>query len=94
MFTIDSEIIERARGQSLVVKTFKQPFAAMKDQMKNAFHQELTFMWRFRDQPHFTRVYAYSYDPACLVMKFYHLGDLSNFMAAVWSFNSSITPKL
>ena len=46
--------------------------------MECHFARELKFMWRFRDQRHLTRVYAYSYDPACLDMKFYHLGDLSN----------------
>ena len=76
----NSEVIQLAEGQPLVVKTFKNSFAVMTETMKNAFHQELTFMWRFRDQPHFARVYAYSYDPACLVMKFYHLGDLSAFI--------------
>ena len=76
----DSDLIQRAGGQQLVVKNLKQSFAIMGSRMKKAFYQELTLMWRFRDQPYFARVYAFSHDPACLVMKYYELGDMSAFI--------------
>jgi serine/threonine protein kinase len=49
--------------------------------LKDAFWQEISIMWKFRDHAMFCKVYGYSKDPASMIMKYYPMGDLSHFIA-------------
>lgn len=45
-----------------------------------AFLQEISIMWKFRNEKNFSKLICYSDEPKAMVMKFYPLGSLDNFI--------------
>ena len=77
---LDLDLAHRHRGVPLAVKHIAESIYDMNPRLQRSFWQELSVMWRFRDHPNFCRMYGYSVNPVCMVMKFYSLGDLSSYM--------------
>ena len=76
------EIFDRAGAVQVVgkvIQTIAKTEAAAR-RVESAFYQELSLMWRFRNSPHFVKVFAFSQHPKCLLMKYYPLGDLKGFI--------------
>ena len=71
---------KRSGGNALVLKNIAENLETLSEKMRNAFLQELSITWRFRDHPNFIRVYGYSLRPVCLIMKHYQHGDLSKYI--------------
>ena len=87
---------ERSGGQEIVAKGFGGTFVSdsivkylslisdslekMDEDYRNAFFQELSLMWRFRNAPGFVRVFGYSETPAMIIMKFHRLGSMADFI--------------
>ena len=64
---LDKELCDRAKGAPLVCKLIDIP----NQRARYLFLQELSIMWFFRDHENFVKLYAFSENPAALVMKFY-----------------------
>ena len=78
---ITNELIQRSNGSAtVVIKHFGHSIDALSHRRAKAFWQELSMMWKLRDQPYFPRICAYSTAPVTIVMKLY-IGDLKEFAA-------------
>jgi len=77
---LSTAVLQRTQGQEIVAKGFGETLAAMDDDYKNAFFQELSLMWRFRNHEGFARVFGYSETPAIILMKFYQFGSMADFI--------------
>ena len=62
-------------GQLVLKVVNSESLDGMSIQMRRAFFQEISIMYRFRDHPNFCHVLAFSIRPVCLVMKLYKHGD-------------------
>jgi serine/threonine protein kinase len=82
----------RSKGQSLALKTIKN--ADYKPEYLKVFYQELSLMWRFRDHENFVKVFGFSKDPYCLIMKLYRHGDLMSFIKGKNELTSSFPYSL
>ena len=68
-------------NQPLLVKIFNpESLGKMPECEKLAFWQELSIMWKLRDQSGFCKVFGYSLNPAAVIIKFYACGDLTRFI--------------
>ena len=74
---LDANLRLRSRDHPVIVKFIAAVESAMPELQRVAFYQELSIMWRFRDHPNFVKVYAFSVDPVCFVLKYYPGNDLS-----------------
>lgn len=50
----------RSHGSAVVGKFAKLPVDQMTERLRDAFFQELSLHWMFRDLPGFARIYGYS----------------------------------
>ena len=71
---------KEVRNQSIVVKKAGNNLESLNMLQRRQFFQELSLMWKFRDNPNFCRVFGFSIAPVGLVLKFYELGDLSHYI--------------
>ena len=74
------DLIRRSGELPLVVKIFEMSAEKMTPRMRAAFFQELSVMWKFRQYPHFVKVYGYTTTPASLVMRNYRYGELGRYI--------------
>ena len=78
---IDKDISARSQGADLICKVVDmQGLDRIRPRIRQGFLQELSIVWRFRDNPLFPRLYAYSIQPVAMVMKFYECGDLLQYI--------------
>ncbi|KAI3630674.1 hypothetical protein MIR68_012109 [Amoeboaphelidium protococcarum] len=79
---LNSEMTKRSgiKESMVVAKVLKQELAAQSERIVQSVYQEISLMYLFRDHPNFARLYNYSSDPVAIVMKFYPLGALRNFI--------------
>ena len=76
----DRDIVSCAQGRPLAIKIVAETETELGELKTNAFYQELSMMWVFRDNPHFVKVFAYSASPVCLVMQYCAYGDLRGYI--------------
>ena len=75
------DLAEASQRQPLAIKVMDMGgIDSMPERKKLAFIQEISLMHKFRDHPLFCRVYAYSLNPAAIVMRLYPLGDMDHFI--------------
>ena len=84
----------------IVVKYVSEGVTAMSERRAKAFLQEVALLWKYRDSDLFCHMFAFSESPACIVMKKYMLGDLSDFIRSrglasmYFTYNKSTVIKL
>lgn len=67
----------------MVGKFLNVPVTMLSVRVRDAFYQELSLHWMFRDTPGFARVYGYAELPvATILMEFYPLGSLQPYIEA------------
>ena len=71
---------KEVRHQSLAAKKVGETLETLSARQQRQFFQELSIMWKFRDNRTFCRVYGFSVAPVGLVMRFYELGDLNHYI--------------
>lgn len=76
----DDELKMRSEGRPLAVKYIGGSLGTMPERAQNAFKQEVSLMFRTREHPNFVKLFAFSYDPLCIVMRLYEHGDFSGFI--------------
>ena len=76
------ELSERSNDMPLVVKRLAGATEQLSSKQINAFKQEVSIMYRFRDHRNFAKLCGYSLRPVCLIMKRYHWGDLNAYIEA------------
>src|SRR5690606_17195350 len=54
----NTQLDERCGHQNLIVKAVGEHIDQLTVKMKDSFFQELSMMWRFRDDQHFAKVYG------------------------------------
>ena len=83
---LNADLRARTRGENMVCKVISEaPLREVSERTKDAFFQELSLLWRFRDFPYFAKVYGFAEEPLCLLMKWY-AGDLLAFLTGKKSF--------
>ena len=80
-YPIHPDLIRRCgTGQKLVVKSLAVNSHPMNPRVMKSFYQEISLMWKYRDQPYFARVYGFSSNPPCILLKYYDRGDLLDYI--------------
>ena len=79
-YALDPELRIRSRGIDLVCKIMADNVSDLSERMKLSFYQELSMMWRFRDDQNFVKVFAYSETPAAIIMEYCNGGDLGTLL--------------
>ncbi|KAI3642062.1 hypothetical protein MP228_011617 [Amoeboaphelidium protococcarum] len=67
-------------GTKLLFKQISDSARGMSDNNRAIFLQELSIMYRFKDDPRFAYIYAYSEEPAGLLLRFYELGSMKDYI--------------
>ena len=80
---ISEELKERSQGEKLVGKMIGDSLELMVPEHVSAFFQELALMWRFHEDINMVKVFGYSDKPAILIMPYYNMGSLSDFIRGV-----------
>jgi eukaryotic-like serine/threonine-protein kinase len=65
-------------GDLLIVKKLKKP--QLSDRDSQLFYQEISLMEYFKNEKYVAKLLGYSTDPFCLIMKYYEMGSLSQFI--------------
>jgi eukaryotic-like serine/threonine-protein kinase len=65
-------------GDLVIVKKLKKP--QLSDRDIKLFYQEISLMEYFKNEKHVAKLLGYSTDPFCLVMKYYEMGSLTQFL--------------
>ncbi len=65
-------------GPLVVVKQIKKP--VLSDREQQSFRQEVSLMEYFKNEKNIVRLLGYSDKPFCMVLKFYMLGSLNNWI--------------
>ena len=74
------EFSERTNGEKIVVKNLGTKIDKLTEAGRLAFEQELALMYMFCKHPNFVRLFGFCTDPSCIVMKYYGLGDLEDYV--------------
>ena len=77
---LNSSVAAMSHQQPLIVKRVADNFGQLTEQAKAGFWQEVSMMWKFRDHRFFAKLYGYSMAPACMLMKYYEMGDLADWI--------------
>ncbi|KAI3640973.1 hypothetical protein MIR68_001851 [Amoeboaphelidium protococcarum] len=67
-------------GVPIVFKSVGRKLMELNELMRVSFTQELSIMYRFRDDPRFARLYAYTEEPAGILMMQYEFGSLGSYL--------------
>jgi eukaryotic-like serine/threonine-protein kinase len=65
-------------GDLVIVKKLKKP--QLSDRDVKLFYQEISLMEYFKNEKYVAKLLGFSIDPFCLVMKYYEMGSLSQFI--------------
>ncbi|KAI3641847.1 hypothetical protein MIR68_000116 [Amoeboaphelidium protococcarum] len=67
-------------GVPIVFKSVGRKLTELNEIMRVSFMQELSIMYRFKDDPRFARLYAYTEEPAGILMMHYEFGSLGGYL--------------
>eukprot|EP00158_Paraphelidium_tribonemae_P003406 Partr_v1_DN26101_c0_g1_i2_m10655 len=76
------ELIERAHNEPIIIKKLHPIEPEFEKQLMLIFEQEIAMMWFFHRSPYFSKILGYCTEPKCIIMKFYPLGTVANFIAS------------
>lgn len=77
-----SQLAVRARGVAVVGKFSTLPVSMLSVKLRDAFYQEVSLHWMFRDTPGFARVFGFAESPtATILMEYYPLGALQYYVS-------------
>jgi eukaryotic-like serine/threonine-protein kinase len=65
-------------GDLVIVKKLKKPQLSEKD--TQLFYQEISLMEYFKNEKYMAKLLGFSTDPFCLIMKYYEMGSLTQFL--------------
>jgi eukaryotic-like serine/threonine-protein kinase len=71
----------RNYGDLVIVKKLKKP--QLSDRDTQSFYQEISLMEYFKNEKFVAKLMGYSTDPFCLVMKYYEMGSLKQYLQNV-----------
>ena len=69
----------KGHGQYIAIKKL-YPKTAESKQLIDAFFQEISLMFYFRDHPNIAKILGYMDKPHTIIMKFYEMGSLQAFL--------------
>ena len=78
---LSPDLAEKCQRQPLILKIVSEVgINTLSPRMRIGFFQEIAIMYRLRDHPSFCKVYAFSLNPASIVMRYYELGDMEKYI--------------